>query len=97
MKLDDPSNRYYERLDYHRHSYFDKYEVVIDGRVFQSTRDVVNAGLAKTTRQVRDRCRSRKWQTWFLVEKGLTNIPYGSRVKIANLKEEPSLNDENIF
>lgn len=75
MKLDDPSNNHYERLDYHRHSYFDEYEVMIDDQYFKSTRDVVNIGLAKTTRQVRDRCRSHKWQTWLLVKKGLTNIP----------------------
>jgi hypothetical protein len=56
----------------------------------------VEAGLAKTTRQVRDRCRSVKWHKWSLVEKGRTTIPRGSRVKNANPKKEPSFIDEDI-
>lgn len=96
MKLDDPSNLDYERLEYNRHIYFDEYEVKIDGQYFQSTRSVVEAGLAKTTRQVRDRCRAVKWKNWLFVEKGRTTIPNGSRVKNANPKQESSLIDEDI-
>lgn len=96
MKLDDPSNFDYERLEYHRHIYFDEYSVKIDGQYFPSTRSVVEAGLAKTTRQVRDRCRSVKWEKWLFIEKGRTTIPKGSRVKNANPKQEPSLKDEDI-
>jgi hypothetical protein len=96
MKLDDPSNLDYERLEYHRNIYFDEYAVKIDGKSFCSTRSVVEAGLAKTTRQVRDRCRSVKWKNWLFVEKGRTTIPSGSRVKSANPKQESSLIDEDI-
>lgn len=95
-KLDDSLNFEYERLEYHRHIYFDEYEVEIDGQYYKSTSSVVEAGLAKTTRQVRDRCRSAKWKNWSLVKKGRTTIPKGSRVKIANPKQEPSLRDEDI-
>ena len=95
-KLDDPSNREYERIEYYRHIYFDEYEVMVEGQYFKSTCSVVEAGLAKTTRQVRDRCRSAKWQNWSLLEKGRTTIPIGSRVKIANPKQEPSFIDEDI-
>ena len=95
-KLDDSSNRDYERIKFHWHIYFDEYEVMVDGQYFKSTCSVVEAGLAKTTRQVRDRCRSAKWQNWSLLEKGRTTIPIGSRVKIANPKQEPSFIDEDI-
>lgn len=60
QKLDNPRNQEYQRLEYHRHIYFDEYEVKIDEQHFKSTRAVVDSGLAKTTRQVRDRCRSIK-------------------------------------
>jgi hypothetical protein len=63
---------------------------MVDGQYFKSTSAVVEAGLAKTTRQVRDRCRSAKWQNWSLVQTGRTTIPIGSRVKIANPKQEQS-------
>lgn len=69
---------------------------MIDDQYFSSTCSVVEAGLAKTTRQVRDRCRSAKWKTWSLVEKGRTTIPNGSRVQNANPKQEPSSKDEDI-
>ena len=88
-KLDDPLNSNFERLEYHRNSYFDEYEVIVNGQYFSSTSLVIAAGLAKTTRQVRDRCRSAKWHNWLLVEKSRTTIPIGSRVKIANPKQKP--------
>jgi len=69
LKLDDASNTNYKRLDYHRHIYFDTYEVQIANQHFKSTRAVVDAGLAVTTRQVRDRCRSKKWTDWQFIEK----------------------------
>nr|YP_009367890.1 putative GIY-YIG homing endonuclease [Hazenia capsulata]ARK14897.1 putative GIY-YIG homing endonuclease [Hazenia capsulata] len=75
MKLDDPLNCDYERIEYHRNKYFDEYEVIVDGQYFKSTSLVVSAGLAKTTRQVRDRCRSVKWQKWSLVEKRSNDYP----------------------
>jgi len=75
MKFDDPLNQNYERLKYSRHTYFDEYEVKVDGQHFRSTRAVVEAGLAQTTRQVRDRCRSVKWQKWTLVEKRSNDYP----------------------
>ncbi len=75
MKLDDPLNCDYERIEYHRNIYFDEYEVIVDGQYFKSTSLVVSAGLAKTTRQVRDRCRSVKWQKWSLVEKRSNDYP----------------------
>lgn len=75
MKLDDPSNLDYERLEYHWHIDFDEYAVNIDGQYLKSTRSVVEAGLAKTTRQVRDRCRSVKWKNWSLVEKRSNDYP----------------------
>lgn len=56
MKVDDVSNLHFERLNYHRHTYFDEYKVEMDGQFFQSTRAFVSAGLAKTTTQVRNRC-----------------------------------------
>lgn len=56
LKLNDISNTDYKRLDYHKNSYFDTYEVKIGSTYFDSTRTVVDKGLAKTTRQVRDRC-----------------------------------------
>nr|AOC61489.1 putative site-specific DNA endonuclease [Rhexinema sarcinoideum] len=86
LKLDDPLNFEYERLEYHRHIYFDEYAVEVDGQFYSSTNSVVEAGLAKTTRQVRDRCRSAKWKNWLLVKKGRTTIPRGSRVKFADPK-----------
>ena len=95
-KLDDPANLTYQRIKIHRHSYFDEYQVIIEGKVYPTTSNVVKSGLAKTTRQVRDRCRTQKWHNWILVKKCRTTIPIGSRVKIANPKQEPSLRDEDI-
>lgn len=70
QKCDDISNNQYERLEYHRNGfYFDEYEVNINGQHFESTVAVVKAGFAITTRQVRDRCRSKKWQNWVLLKK----------------------------
>lgn len=48
---------------------------MIDSQYFKSTRLVVEAGLAKITRQVRDRCRFSKWQKWSLVEKRSNDYP----------------------
>jgi hypothetical protein len=39
---------------------FDKYEGFSDDPFFKSTQAVVAVGVAKTTRQVRDRCKSNK-------------------------------------
>nr|YP_010530093.1 hypothetical protein OOC95_pgp075 [Ulva torta]UXW92191.1 hypothetical protein [Ulva torta] len=75
LKLDDISNKNYERLDYHKNIYFDTYKVKIDNKIFKSTRHVVNAGLAKTTKQVRDRCRSKKWNKWKLIENRSNDYP----------------------
>lgn len=69
IKLNDISNKDYQRLDYHKNVYFDTYKVKIDNKIFESTRSVVNAGLAKTTKQVRERYRSKKWINWELIEK----------------------------
>lgn len=69
IKLDDISNKDYQRLDYHKNIYFDTYKVEIDNTIFESTRSVVDAGFAKTTKQVRERCRSKKWVNWKLIEK----------------------------
>lgn len=69
LKLDDASNTNYKRLHYHPHIYFDTYEVKIANYQFKSTRAVVDAGLATTTRQVRDRCRSKKCTDWQFIEK----------------------------
>lgn len=69
IKLNDSLNPHYKRLDYYAHDFFNIYEVKIDNIKFKSTRAVVDAGHAKTTRQVRDRCRSKKWPKWQLIEK----------------------------
>lgn len=69
IKLDDISNRDYQRLNYHKNVYFDTYKVEINNKIFESTRSVVDAGFAKTTKQVRERCRSKKWVNWKLIEK----------------------------
>ena len=75
IKLDDISNKNYKRLDYHKNIYFDTYKVNIDNKIFESTRCVVNAGLAKTTKQVRDRCRSKRWNNWKLLENRSNDYP----------------------
>ena len=58
--------------------------------MIMSTQDVIQANLAKTDNQVRDRCRSKSlsWQDWQMVQKrGLTTIPMGSKVQNADLKQ----------
>ena len=75
LKLDDDQNANYERLEYDRHTYWDEYAVKIEHQYFRSTAAVIKAGLAKTTRQVRDRCRSAKWQKWSLVENRSNDYP----------------------
>ena len=75
LKLDDDLNQNYVRLEYHRHIYFDEYAVRIEGKDFRSTAAVVEAGLAKTTRQVRDRCCRLKWKKWSLVENRSNDYP----------------------
>lgn len=69
QSLADPTKKNFERLNEYRHSMFDKYEVFIDDQFFKSTQAVVAVGLAKTTRQVRDRCKSNKWNNWVMVKK----------------------------
>jgi group I intron endonuclease len=69
IKLNDTSNKDYQRLDYHNNFYFDTYKVKINNQIFESTSSVVDAGLAKTTKQVRDRCKTKKWSNWELIEK----------------------------
>jgi predicted GIY-YIG superfamily endonuclease len=75
LKLNDISNTNYQRLDYHKNIYFDTYKVKINDNIFESTRSVVNAGLAKTTRQVRDRCKSKNWSNWELIENRSNDYP----------------------
>lgn len=70
FKLNDQTNNNYQRLEYHQNTYFDTYKVKIRSTIFESTQAVVKIGLAKNTRQVRDRCRSKKWTTWILIKKG---------------------------
>jgi hypothetical protein len=69
LKLNDRSNINYQRLNYHQNTYFDTYKVKVKDTIFESTRAVVEVGLAKNTRQVRDRCRSKKWKSWQLIKK----------------------------
>lgn len=69
LKLNDESNKSFQRLEYHKHIYFDTYKVKIGVTIFESTRAVVEDGLAENTRQVRDRCRSKKWESWQLINK----------------------------
>ena len=73
VKLNDELNKNYQRLNYHKHVYFDTYKVKVGLILFESTRAVVEAGLAKNTRQVRDRCRSKKWKSWQLINKKRSN------------------------
>lgn len=68
-KLDDPTNQNYYRLEIIQVTNFDRYEVLINGKHFNSTSDVVKASLAKSTKQVRERCRSKKWKNWHLIQK----------------------------
>ena len=75
LKLNDISNKDYQRLDSHKNIYFDTYKVKIDDKFFESTRSVVNTGLAKTTRQVRDRCKSKNWRNWELIENWSNDYP----------------------
>lgn len=83
--LDNPCNQNFKRLTLYNYD-FDIYEVFINKKYFKSTRAVVEAGLAKTTRQVRDRCRSIKWKHWRMIKKGRTNIHKRNKVKSVNLK-----------
>lgn len=73
--LDDPIKQNYKRLDFHRHNYFDEYQVIIEGKLYSTTHSVVKKGLAKTTRQVRDRGRSKKWPKWILVKRMSNDYP----------------------
>ena len=75
LKLDNSFNSNYKRIKYHRPNYFDEYSVIIEGQNFKSTRAVVLAGLATTTRQVRDRCRSLKWSKWILIKNRSNDYP----------------------
>lgn len=74
-KLDNPINKNYQRLHVQRNSYFDEYQVIIAGKIYPTTSNVVECRLAETTRQVRDRCRSKKWHNWILVEKMSNDYP----------------------
>lgn len=93
-KLDNPSNFNYERLESYSHTHFDQYEVFINDQYFKSTRCVVKKKLAKTTRQVRERCKSKKWPGWIMRKKGLTTTL--SSIDHINSKKEPSQKDEDI-
>jgi len=68
-RLDDPTNQNYQRLEVIQVTNFNHYEVLINDKHFYSTSDVVKANLAKSTKQVRERCRSKKWKTWHLIQK----------------------------
>lgn len=65
-KLDDPSNLFYVRL---KKIDLDKYYVQINNKIYRSTREVVENGLAQTTREVRQKCGSKYWPTWILKER----------------------------
>lgn len=67
-KLNDPTNLSYVRLDQIN---LGKYQVHIDNSIYESTSEVVTAGLAKTTSQVRRRCRSQSkhWSNWILKDR----------------------------
>lgn len=67
-----------------------KYDFIVNGRRYSSTREVIAKNLAKSDTQVRERCCSKifKGKHWQMVKKiGLTTIPKGSKVEIANLKK----------
>lgn len=72
-KLDNSQNLFYIRLNKVN---FYKYQVQIDDKIYTSTRDVVNNGLAETTQQVRRRCRSKNWPTWILKDRS-NDYPIG--------------------
>ena len=65
-KLNDPGNLLYVRL---KTVDLTKYHVQIHDQIYKSTQEVVEKGLAKTTREVRQRCRSKNWPTWILKER----------------------------
>ena len=75
--LDDPTKSNYKRVELYRPSYLDEYSIIIDGHFFATTSCVVENGLAETTRQVRDRCRSKskKWFNWSLVKRMSNDYP----------------------
>lgn len=64
-KLNDPTNLSYVRLDQINL----RKRVHIDNSIYESTSEVVTAGLAKTTSQVRQRCRSKRWPNWILKDR----------------------------
>ena len=72
-KLDNSQNVFYIRLNTVN---LDKYQVKIDNKIYTSTREVVNSGLAETTQQVRRRCRSKNWPTWILKDRS-NDYPIG--------------------
>lgn len=72
-KLDNSQNLFYIRLNTVN---FYKYQVQIDDKIYNSTREVVNSGLAETTQQVRRRCRSENWPTWILKDRS-NDYPIG--------------------
>ena len=74
-KLDDPRISAYQRIKSHRPIYLDEYQVIINGKFYSTTSNVVKSRLAKTTRQVRDRCRTKKWQNWILVKRMSNDYP----------------------
>ena len=65
-KLNDPGNLLYVRL---KTVDLNKYHVQINDQIYKSTQEVVEKGLARTTREVRQRCRSKNWPTWILKER----------------------------
>ena len=59
-KLNDPGNLLYVRV---KTVDLNKYHVQINDQIYKSTQEVVEKGLARTTREVRQRCRSKNWPT----------------------------------
>lgn len=66
-KLNNPHDLNYIRLD----TVNLNYQVEIAGTTYNSTKEVVDAGLAERTAQVRQRCKSKseKWSTWILKDR----------------------------
>lgn len=52
-----------------------KYDYIINGIIYSSTREVILNNLAKSDNQVRERCRSKslKWKNWKQVQKNRSN------------------------
>ncbi len=52
-----------------------KYNFIIDGIHYSSTREVIHNNLAKNDNQVRERCRSNslKWKNWQMIQKTRSN------------------------